>query len=63
MVAAPTFWNSLTDHVKTAELVKTFQSLLKTHLFSLLFDPCRVGELDFSCCVLNFIVNFLVLSR
>lgn len=36
-VAAPKLWNSLPLHVRAAQSVEHFKTLLKTHLFSLAF--------------------------
>ena len=38
-IAAPTLWNSLPLHVRTAPSVISFRSRLKCHLFSLAFPP------------------------
>ena len=35
---APFLWNGLPTHVRDADLVSTFKSLLKTHLFSGSYD-------------------------
>ena len=36
---APTSWNSLPTHVRTATSLNSFRSGLKTHLFSLTYPP------------------------
>ena len=37
---APKWWNELPTVVRTAETLPIFRKKLKTHLFSLYFDPC-----------------------
>ena len=37
--AAPKLWNSLPPHVRAAQTLEVFKSLLKTYLFSLAFPP------------------------
>lgn len=37
-VIAPSLWNALPFHIRTARTVSTFKSLLKTHFFSLAFN-------------------------
>ena len=37
-VAAPRLWNSLPLHIRAAQSLNVFKSLLKTHLFSLAFN-------------------------
>ena len=37
-VAAPTLWNALPLHIKTAPTVETFKSRLKTHFYTLAFS-------------------------
>lgn len=39
-VAAPRLWNSLPAHIRSAQTLAIFKSLLKTHLFSLAFEIC-----------------------
>ena len=34
---APTLWNALTDDIRQVDLLETFKSKLKTHLFRQLF--------------------------
>ena len=36
--AAPSLWNSLPLHIRTADNVNTFKSLLKTHLFNVAYS-------------------------
>ena len=36
--AAAKYWNDLLDHIKTAEDINKFKSLLKTHFFRLAFS-------------------------
>ena len=37
-ITAPNLWNNLPPHVRDAQTLATFKSLLKTHLFSLAFN-------------------------
>ena len=41
---APFLWNGLPIHVRDADSVSTFQSLLKTHLFSASYDECSLAQ-------------------
>ena len=36
--AAPSLWNNLPLHIRTADSVNTFKSLLKTHLFDIVYS-------------------------
>ena len=36
--AAPTVWNNLPEHVKSADNIDNFKKLLKTHLFSITYS-------------------------
>ena len=38
-IAAPSLWNSLPLHVRTASSVVSFRSQLKSHLFAIAFPP------------------------
>ena len=38
-VAAPKLWNSLPQHVRTADSLQIFRTRLKTHLFDMAYPP------------------------